>query len=442
MGINSLAELWDAICEDSKNYIGDAAYNAFIKDMYPVKMQDGKLVLATENSWKKETVETFFKEILEKCCVNIVGISLKIEVSVAPAGGEAADKSLVTKKNSIEAIYTFDTFIVGSSNRFAHAASLAVANDPRHLNDPTQKYNPLFIYGNSGVGKTHLMLAIKNKVEEKFPELKVEFIRCEDFTNQVVEALRNKTMDELHQRFRTVDVLLIDDIQFIAGKEQTQVEFFNTFNALYEQNKQIVITSDRPPKDIQTLDERMKNRFESGLLADVNPPDFETRVGIINSKAEQLGITIPEDIVYYIAEQIKTNTRQLEGVVKKIQACMTLNNESVTVSTAQTFIQEVVRDMVPDPITIDRIIDEVSRTYSISRDEILSKLKSADIALARQVAIYVSWQVLNLSYAEIGRAFDKNHTTVLYTIKKMKEIMANDSYQKKLVNDIISNLKD
>lgn len=433
MSINSLAELWKAVCEDAKNYIAEVGYNAFVKDIYPIKMQEGKLIVGIGNVFKKQAVEAYYKEILEKCCTNVMGLPLKIEITVTQ-NDEIGDDFVDPKKTSIESIYTFENFVVGSSNRFAHAACLAVANNP------SQTYNPLFIYGSSGVGKTHLMLAIKNFLHEKRPELKVEFIRCEDFTNALIEAVRTGTTLEFHQRFRTVDVLLIDDIQFIAGKTSTEEEFFNTFNALYEANKQIVVTSDRPPKDMLALSERIKNRLESGLMADVNPPDFETRVGIINSKASQLGITIPENVVFYIAEQIKSNTRQLEGVVKKLQACININNENITISVAQSFIKEVVRDMVPDPITVDRIIEEVSRTYSVSKNEIISKSKIAEVALARQVAIYVTWQVLNLSYSDIGRSFDKNHTTVLYTIKKMKEIMSNDSYQKKLVNDIISNL--
>lgn len=433
MSINSLAELWKAVCEDAKNYIAEVGYNAFVKDIYPIKMQEGKLIVGIGNVFKKQAVEAYYKEILEKCCTNVMGLPLKIEITVTQ-NDEIGDDFIDPKKTSIESIYTFENFVVGSSNRFAHAACLAVANNP------SQTYNPLFIYGSSGVGKTHLMLAIKNFLHEKRPELKVEFIRCEDFTNALIEAVRTGTTLEFHQRFRTVDVLLIDDIQFIAGKTSTEEEFFNTFNALYEANKQIVVTSDRPPKDMLALSERIKNRLESGLMADVNPPDFETRVGIINSKASQLGITIPENVVFYIAEQIKSNTRQLEGVVKKLQACININNENITISVAQSFIKEVVRDMVPDPITVDRIIEEVSRTYSVSKNEIISKSRNAEVALARQVAIYVTWQVLNLSYSDIGRSFDKNHTTVLYTIKKMKEIMSNDSYQKKLVNDIISNL--
>lgn len=436
MTINSLAEMWEAVCEDSKNYIAEVGYNAFIKDIFPIKMQEGKLILGIANEFKKQAVEAYYKEILEKCCTNIMGLPLKIEFFVTLNDEIGDDKIKMAKATSIDSIYTFDNFVVGSSNKFAHAAALAVANNPAH------SYNPLLIYGNSGVGKTHLMLAIKNYINENNPSLKTLFIRCEDFTNDLIESLRAGTMSLFHQKFRTVDVLLIDDIQFIAGKTQTEEEFFNTFNALYEQNKQIVVTSDRPPKDMLSLSERIKNRLESGLLADITPPDFETRVGIIRSKAMQMHISIPDNVVYYIAEQIKSNTRQLEGVVKKLQACMNLNNESVTVAVAQSFIQEVVRDMMPDPITPDRVIEEVTRTYNVTRDEILSKAKNAEVVLARQVAVYITWRVLNLSYNAIGQVFDKNHTTVLYSINKMKEIIDNDPYQKKLVNDIISNLKN
>lgn len=435
MSINSLNELWQAVCEDSKNYIAEVGYNTFIKDIFPIKMQEGKLVLGIGNEFKKDAVETYYKEILEKCCTNIMGLPLKIEITVKSMGEK--EQNTAAAKTSINSIFTFDNFVVGPSNEFAHAACLSVANNPTS----SQQYNPLLIYGNSGVGKTHLMLAVKNFVEEKNPNLKIEFIRCEDFTNEFIEATQTGTVNMFHQRFRTVDMLMVDDIQFIAGKKQTEEEFFNTFNALTEMGKQIILTSDRPPKEMQVLNERMQSRLEGGLIADINPPDFETRVGIINAKSRMMNFQIPENVVYFIAEQIKTNTRQLEGVVKKLQACVNLSNEVITIALAKNFIQEVVRDTLPDPITVDRIIEEVSRTYNVSKDEILSKSKVAEIAFARQVAIYVSWKVLNISYSEIGKHFGKNHTTVLYTINKMREITAADSYQKGLIKDIMLNLE-
>ena len=436
MNINSLDELWQAVCEDSKNYIAEVGYNTFIKNLFPVKMQEGKLVLGTGNTFIKQAVETYYKEIIEKCCTNIMGLPLKIDITVV-SSADAKKEENIASKTPIETIFTFENYIVGSSNEFAHAACLSVANNPCD-----SEYNPLLIYGNSGVGKTHLMLAIKNFLDEKRPDLKIEFIRCEDFTNKFIESTQTGTVNDFHQKFRSVDMLLIDDIQFIAGKKQTEEEFFNTFNALTEQGKQIVLTSDRPPKEMQILNERIQSRLESALIADINPPDFETRVGIINSKAKMMNFQIPENVVYFIAEQIKTNTRQLEGVVKKLKACVNLRHENITVALAKNFIQEVVRDTLPDPITIERIIEEVSRTYNVGKDEILSKSKVAEIAFARQVAIYVAWKVLNLSYSEIGKSFGKNHTTVLYTINKMREIMATDTYHKGLIRDIILNLQN
>ncbi len=436
MNINSLDALWTAVCEDSKNYIAEVGFNAFIRDLFPVKIQEGKLVIAAPNIFKQEAVETYYKDILEKCCTNIMGVPLKLEITVKSMTENEQDGNIAAS-TSIDKIFTFENFVVGPSNNFAHAACLSVANNPC-----SSAYNPLLIYGNSGVGKTHLMLAIKNRVNEKFPDIKILFIRCEDFTNEFIEATQNGTVLEFHQRFRSVDMLLIDDIQFIAGKKQTEEEFFNTFNALTEMGKHIILTSDRPPKDMQIINERMKNRLESGLMADVNPPDFETRVGIINAKAKMMEFTIPENVVYFIAEQIKSNTRQLEGVVKKLRACVTLNHDEITISLAKNFIQEVVRDMIPDPITPERIVDEVSRAYKVSKEQIFSKSKTAEIAFARQVAIYVAWKILNQSYAEIGKAFGKNHTTVLYTINKMNEIIKEDNYQKNLINDIIHNLQN
>lgn len=435
MSINSLAELWKAVCEDAKNYIAEVGYNAFVKDIYPIKMQEGKLIVGIGNVFKKQAVEAYYKEILEKCCTNVMGLPLKIEITVTQ-NDEIGDDFVDPKKTSIESIYTFENFVVGSSNRFAHAACLAVANNP------SQTYNPLFIYGSSGVGKTHLMLAIKNFLHEKRPELKVEFIRCEDFTNALIEAVRTGTTLEFHQRFRTVDVLLIDDIQFIAGKEQTQEEFFNTFNAIQQSGKQLVFTMDRPPKDVKTLDDRIRNRLEMGLFADITPPDYETRVGIIKKKAESLNIFLDDSIVHYIAEHIKMNTRQLEGVVKSLQAYIQLQGQTPTIAVVQKIIREVVNDTKPEPIKIEKIIEEVARTYDVSEKEIISKRKTAELAKARQIAMYIARETTELSYKPIGEAFGKDHTTVLYAVKKVETWLREDPHEKELIDDIIKNLKN
>ena len=290
------------------------------------------------------------------------------------------------------------------------------------------------------------MLAIKNEIKKNFPYKKIEYIRGEDFTNQLIKALQEGklglgTIDDFRNKFRNVDVLLIDDIHFIAGKEQTQEEFFNTFNTLFQNNKQIVVTLDRPIKEIKTLDDRIRSRFESGLPADITAPDFETRVGIINKKCEQMGIEIDESLVYYIAEHIKVNTRQLEGTVKKLHAYISIQNKTPTMGVVQGLIKDVINDTRPEPIKIEKIISEVAKTYNVSESDILSNRRTAALALARQVAMYIARETTNLSYKAIGESFGKDHTTVLHNVKCIENFLRDKPYQKELVDDIIKNLK-
>lgn len=431
MSINSINELWDHICENclETEKISEVGLKTWIYDLVPVSTDNGCLTLITNNDYKKKTIDLYYKAILEKACEETCGLPMAVEITVKE--DEPQKQELLTGDDA----YTFDNFIVGSSNKFAHAAAMAVAEKPS-----SNIYNPLFIHGNSGVGKTHLMKAIKNSIRKNFPSHSILFITGEEFTNELVQAIRNQTTDIFHERFRSVDVLLIDDIHFIAGKDYAQEEFFNTFNSLYPE-KQIVVTSDRPPKEINTLEERIRSRFESGIIADMSTPDFETRVGILKNKAEQLGLIIDDDILYYIAEQIKSNVRQLEGIVKKLQAYVTIHSNNLTMPLVQSYIREVVHETLPDPITVDRIVTEVSRTYNISIDDIFSKKKSADIAFARQVSIYIVHQMMDMSSTEIGKKFGKDHTTVLYTVEKIKKILKSNESEKKLIDDIMKNVK-
>ena len=275
------------------------------------------------------------------------------------------------EKNSDDYEFTFDTFIVGPSNKFAHAASLAVASKPAAL------YNPLFIYGNSGLGKTHLLYAICNEISKTHPEMNILYIKGDDFTNEIIEAIRKGTTPEFRQKYRQADALLVDDIQFIAGKESTQEEFFHTFNTLYESKKQIVLTSDRPPKDIATLEDRLKTRFEWGLTADIQPPDFETRIAIIKRKAELLDLMIPDNVCEYIANKLKSNIRQLEGAVKKLKAYYLLEGKTPSINTAQAAISDIINNDQPAPVTIEKIIEEVGRTFGVSPDDIRSGKRPA-----------------------------------------------------------------
>jgi chromosomal replication initiator protein len=303
-------------------------------------------------------------------------------------------------------------------------------------------YNPLFIYGNSGLGKTHLLNAISHEVEKNFPDMNIMYIRAEQFANEYIQALQNKNIDEFHNKYRNnIDVLLIDDIQFISGKTSTEEEFFHTFDTLVYSGKQVVLTSDRPPKDIQSITDRLKSRFEDGLLADVQPPEFETRCEIIKRKAKLLDFNIDDPVVSYIADKIKTNIRQLEGVTKKLYALCDINDHEPTIALAQNVIKVVMEDTQPLPVTIQRIVDEVSRTTGISVEDIYSKIQKANISHARKITFYIVRKVTNMSYEDIGAEFNKHHSTVMYNIEQIEKEMAENSKLSRQVNDIINNIK-
>jgi len=439
---NPLDEIWNAICDECKNFISEVAFNCFLKDLKPVFFNDCEFTVSINDEYKKGVVEQTYTDLFNKCIKTVMGVDMEFKIILRDEEEEILKAEQFSAGLSFEDFFTFDNFIVGSTNRFAHAASLAVAESEI----PQTAYNPLVIYGPSGVGKTHLMLAIKNHIKKKFPRKNIEFIRSEDFTNQLITSLQQGklglgTIDDFRNKFRNVDVLLIDDIHFIAGKEQTQEEFFNTFNALYQNNKQIVVTLDRPPREIKTLDDRIRSRLEGGLFADISNPDFETRVGIINKKSQQFGITLEENIVYFIAEHIKSNTRQLEGVIKKLQAYITIQSRSPSLSVVQTIVRDVITDDKPEPIKVENIISEVAKTYNVSVSDILSNRKTASLALARQVAMYIARKTTDLSFKQIGESFGKDHTTVLYNVNKIETFLKDKPYQKELVEDIIKNLR-
>ncbi len=307
--------------------------------------------------------------------------------------------------------------------------------------NPAIFYNPLLIYGASGVGKTHLMFAIRNKIAMLYPDLKLEYILCEDFTNMFIESLRAGTINLFHSRFRSVDVLLIDDIQFIEGKEQTQEEIFNTFNTLLQTEKQIVITSDRAPKDINNLDDRLRSRFENGLLADIAAPDLETRIGIINEKIQQADITLSEDVIYFIADQVKTNIRQIEGIINSIKAYINLHKVNPSLTIVQNYIRNIVSDARIEPINVEKVIAAVSKMLEVSETDIRSRKRSADIAWARHVSIYVTSKVTNISNMQISKEFKLDHSSIGYILRKVEEKLNENSFEERRVNEIIEALK-
>ncbi len=332
--------------------------------------------------------------------------------------------------------YTFENFIVGNSNKYAHAACIAVTNNPASM------YNPLFIHGPSGLGKTHLLYAITNKILRTGKAKNVLYVRGEDFTNQMINTLVHKQpMMYFRERFRNVDVLLMDDIQFIAGKEAIQEEFFHTFNDLHENRKQIILTSDRPPKDIATLEDRLKSRFEWGLIVDIQPPDLETRVAILRRKSESMGINVPDEVLLYLAEQIKSNIRQLEGAVKKLNAYSFLNNTPITVEFAKRCIQDIISGTEPLSVTVDKIFNVVSNKYAVSVEDIKSKKRNKEISQARHATIYLLRKTTDLSLNDIGRMFDQHHTTVLSAINKMEEEVENNPAAEQDIADLMKDIK-
>ena len=433
--MDSFTEAWDLVCDYCRGKITEVAYNTWIARIKPVDLDfsSGTVVLEVPNDFHRKTIIHYYLNTLQEAFAQIFGTSdLKIELHTADAPAQP-----VKKKSGDDYEYTFETFIVGPSNKFAHAASLAVATKPAQL------YNPLFIYGNSGLGKTHLLYAIFNEIKKNSPQMNIVYIKGDEFTNELITAIRNGTTIEFHNRYRNADVLLVDDIQFIAGKDSTQEEFFHTFNTLYEAKKQIVLTSDRPPKDIKTLEERLLTRFEWGLTADIQPPDFETRIAIIKRKAEILDIQLDEAVTEYIANKLKNNIRQLEGAVKKMKAYHLLNNDPLNINTAQAAISDIINNDQPVPVTVEKIIEEVARTYLVSPEDIRSSKRSANISSARQVAMYIVREITQMPMTAIGEEFGgRDHSTVVYAIQQVEKGMARDPKTKGTVEDIIKNIRD
>ena len=436
--MESFTEVWNLVCNFCKNKITEIAFSTWISRIEPLSLDfaGGIAVLQVPNELHRQTVLHYYKDMLEEAFRQIFSQDIQIRL-VTPEETESTAKKEEEIPESENYEFTFDTFIVGPSNKFAHAASMAVASKPASL------YNPLFIYGNSGLGKTHLLYAIRNEIGRTNPKMDIIYIKGDEFTNELIEAIRHGTTGEFHQRYRRADVLLVDDIQFIAGKDSTQEEFFHTFNTLYEAKKQIVLTSDRPPKDIQTLEERLLTRFEWGLTADIQPPDFETRIAIIKRKAELLKIDLPDSIVEYIANRLKNNIRQLEGAVKKIKAYHLLNGQPYTIQTAQAAISDIINNDQPTPVTVEKIIDEVARTFGTTSNDIRSSRRSANISSARQVAMYVVREITDMSMEAIGQEFGgRDHSTVVYAIQQIDEKSARDPKMKATVNDIVKNIRD
>lgn len=428
--MSSFDEVFAAVKEYCKERLVLATYNLFIDGIEPVSFEGSVATLSVRSDFVKGIVETRYKDLLREAFKELLGFDIDVELTI-PAPVEQAPAEVPGGGNYE---FTFENFIVGSTNKFAHAAAQAVAANP------SGAYNPLFIWGGSGLGKTHLLGAIQFEIHKNFPDYNIVYVDGEKFTNEIISAIHDNTTAEFHNKYRAADVLLVDDIQFIGGKESTQEEFFHTFNCLYEAGKQIVVTSDRPPKEMKRLDDRLCTRLEGGLLADVQPPDLETRTAIIRTKAAQFGMILSEDVVQYIAENITSNVRQLEGVVKRLTAYRDILDDTITVDSVKRAIRDVIRTgtYIPTP---DVIIEESARSFQLTGADLRGQSRSKKTAMARQIAMYLMRNLTNLPLKEIGEEFGgRNHATVLSSIRKVEELLKSDPEIAATVRDITSNI--
>lgn len=427
----SSAYVWAKVLAHMENLLSPTVISTWFDDAEVVELTDQKLVLYSPSEFRKDIIETRCATYIQDAMQEL--FDMKVEVQVLTTDEMEAYRTKGKKPSFIEynPQFTFDRFVVGPSNRFAHAAAIAVANKP------AEAYNPLFIYGPSGLGKTHLLYAIAGEINFRHPEYNIIYIKGDQFTNELIQAVQQGRNVEFRNKYRNADLFLVDDVQFIAGKDSTQEEFFHTFNNLYENHKQIVLTSDRSPSELLRLEDRLKTRFEWGLIADINPPDYETRMAIILNKSKTLGMEIPNDVCSYIAENITTNIRQIEGTVKKIKAYRDLTGMEINVPNVTRAIKDMYKGKADTLPTPKLIISEVGRFYSIDEATIRGTLKNKGTAEARQVAMYLIRKMTNLSLPDIGREFGRDHSTVLHSVRKMEGALANS---KNPLNDTIRDI--
>ncbi len=426
-------QIWQAALGELQLQMPKATFDTWVRDTYVVSYEDGTFIIGVGNAFAKDWLENRLLTTVKRTLVGIVGRSVEVRFTVwpkePPDNSEALplwqtavplpdEPAATSPPTMLNPRYTFDTFVVGPNNRLAHAASLAVAERP------AEAYNPLFLYGGVGLGKTHLLHAIGYTSQRRCSG--VLYVSSETFTNELINSIRNHTTDEFRERYRNIDVLLIDDIQFIAGKESTQEEFFHTFNTLHAANKQIVISSDRAPKAILTLEERLRSRFEWGLIADIQPPDLETRIAILRFKAEQQAVPVPEEVIDLIARRIQSNIRELEGALNRVIAHASLMRCPLTVEVAVQALQDF--GPAPGSLSVDRILEAVAQFYNLETEDLLSPRRSKDIATARQMVMYLAREETGASLPQIGRALGgRDHTTVLYGYEKIRAQMEEDS---------------
>ena len=429
------SEIWNKVLEilREKDILTETTIRTWLSDVECVVCTDTELVLITSDAFKRNIIVRRYLPYIQKALYELFSQDFTVHVLLPEERDEffSGRANLLTDTNE----YTFERFVVGGSNKFAHAAAMAVADDPGHI------YNPLFLYGESGLGKTHLLFSIAHRVRENHPEMRIIYVKGEEFTNEIIQAIRSGKTPEFREKYRQADMLLMDDVQFIAGKESTQEEFFHTFNALHETGHQIVMTSDRPPKDLLRLEDRLRTRFESGLLADIQPPDYETRLAIIQSKALRLGMDLPVPILEVIAENITTNVRQLEGSIKKMLAYRQLMEDDLNTDTATRAIKDILKDQNSLLPSAELIINETAAFYGLEPEDIRGPNRSKNIVLARHVAMYLMRKLTKLSLAEMGKEFNnRDHTTVMSGVARIETEAKGDPNLTEALRDITMNI--
>ncbi|HHY75139.1 MAG: chromosomal replication initiator protein DnaA [Bacilli bacterium] len=442
-----LDELWSKVLARVEQQISKPSFETWLKSTKLLSYKGNNVTIAAPTSFAREWLENHYVHLIAGILSELTGEDLYIKFVVqkdqdnddfdipAPVIQTKSNEPQESPHSMLNPKYTFDTFVIGSGNRFAHAASLAVAEAP------AKAYNPLFIYGGVGLGKTHLMHAIGHYVLEHNPNAKVVYLSSEKFTNEFINSIRDNKAEDFRNKYRNVDVLLIDDIQFLAGKESTQEEFFHTFNTLHTESKQIVISSDRPPKEIPTLEDRLRSRFEWGLITDITPPDLETRIAILRKKAKADGLDIPNEVMHYIANQIDTNIRELEGALIRVVAYSSLVNQDITVELAQEALKDIMPNTKPKTVTIQDIQKVVGEHFNIRLEDFTSKKRTKSIAFPRQVAMYLSRELTDFSLPKIGEEFGgRDHTTVIHAHEKIEKLLKVDQHLQEEIKRIRSML--
>ncbi len=451
--MQSFKDVWDRALIILQQDLNQISFDSWIKMMVPMKMENDTAYFCVATLFLKSLIDSKFKSRIEQALSDVMGFDVEVKIITeddAPprfrdmamkqsdeAGGDIIGlESTDLPPFNAQANLTFETFVIGKENEFAHAAALAIANNPAGA------YNPFFLYGHSGLGKTHLINAIANKIRENDPALCILYTKGDEFTSELIDAIKFNRQREFKQKYRRADILLMDDVQFLSSRPSIQEEMFHTFDALYEAGRQIILTSDRPPREIPVLEERLQSRFSMGLIADVQPPEYETRVAIIKRKAELYNLNIPEDVVELIATKIRSNVRELEGTIKKLKAFNSLWGQTPTIALAKDAMEAIIKENTNSAITPAIIIDNVARYHNVTVDQLKGTKKDAPVVKPRQQAMYLIRQLTNLSLPEIGNAMGgKNHTTVLHSIKKVEDGMKKDPAIAKTIAELTENIK-